>query len=85
MILHIEDDKIISVNDIIGIFDLYELNKNKENRNFTFKFSDEEKKKKTVILVNKNGKTEEFFSDFSVATLENRINKNYMFDNIKQM
>lgn len=75
MILHIEDEKLISVNDIVGIFDLSELVKNKENKNFTFKFKDIDKTKKTVILVNKKGKVEEIFSNFSVGTLEKRINR----------
>ena len=45
MLLHIENEKIISSNDIIGIFDLSKLNENKENRNFTFKFNDDDKKR----------------------------------------
>lgn len=77
MLLHIEDETLISVSDIIGIFNLEELNKNKENRNFTFKFNDEDKKKRTVILANEKGKIKEFFSDFSISTLENRINSMY--------
>ena len=82
MLLHIENEKIISSNDIIGIFDLSKLNENKENRNFTFKFNDDDKKKRTVIIVNENGKIKEYFSDFSISTLEKRINKNYMFESI---
>ena len=83
MLLHIENEKIISSNDIIGIFDLSKLNENKENRNFTFRFNDEDKKKKTVIIVNEDGKIKEYFSDFTISTLEKRINKNYMFESIK--
>lgn len=82
MLLHIENEKIISSNDIIGIFDLSKLNENKENKNFTFKFNDEDKKKRTVIIVNEDGKIKEYFSDFSINTLEKRINRNYMFESI---
>lgn len=82
MLLHIENEKIISSNDIIGIFDLSKLTENKENKNFTFKFNDEDKKKRTVIIVNENGKIKEYFSDFSINTLEKRINRNYMFESI---
>lgn len=79
MFLHIEDERLISINDIVGIFDLSELNKNKENRNFTFKFNDEDKLKKTVIIINKNGKIQEIFSNLSIVTLEKRINKKDKF------
>lgn len=79
MFLHIEDERLISISDIVGIFDLSELTKNKENRNFTFRFEDEDKLKKTVIIINKNGKLENVFSNFSVSTLEKRINKKDKF------
>lgn len=79
MFLHIEDERLISINDIVGIFDLSELNKNKGNRNFTFKFNDEDKLKKTVIIINKNGKIQEIFSNLSIVTLEKRINKKDKF------
>lgn len=80
MFLHIEEERLISINDIIGVFDLSELNKNKENRNFTFRFKDEDRLKKTLILINKNEKIEEIFSNLSVTTLEKRINKKNKFD-----
>lgn len=80
MFLHIENERLISINDIVGVFDLSELNKNKENRNFTFRFRDEDKFKKTLILINKNGKVEEIFSNLSVITLEKRINKKNKFE-----
>lgn len=79
MFLHIEDERLISISDIVGIFDLSELTKNKENRNFTFRFEDEDKLKKTVIIINKNGKLENVFSNLSVSTLEKRINKKDKF------
>lgn len=79
MFLHIEDERLISISDIVGIFDLSELTKNKENRNFTFRFEDEDKFKKTVIIINKNGKLENVFSNLSVSTLEKRINKKDKF------
>lgn len=79
MFLHIEDERLISISDIVGIFDLSELAKNKENRNFTFRFNDEDKLKKTVIIINKNGKIEEVFSNLSATTLEKRINKKDKF------
>lgn len=79
MFLHIEDERLISINDIVGVFDLSELNKNRENRNFTFKFNDEDKLKKTVIIINKNGKIQEIFSNLSIVTLEKRINKKDKF------
>lgn len=74
MFLHVEDE-VISLKDVIAIFDLQNLVKNKVNNNFIFKIDDEKKSYKTILLTSNKGKIKEYFSNISAQTISKNIEK----------
>lgn len=72
MYLHIGEDNILLQKNIIGIFDIEGLKIMKENGKFLEPIKDKIKEHKTIIITNKKGKTEEYFSNISVNTIYRR-------------
>ena len=74
MFLHVEDE-VISLKDVIAIFNLQDLIKNKVNNNFLFKIDEKKKSYKTILLTSNKGKIKEYFSNISAQTISKNIEK----------
>lgn len=79
MYLHIGKDYILNNNDIIGIFDINTLKKSNSYdyilENLSGKITDiSGGKPKSLILINKNNKTNGYISNILSSTIGNRVN-----------
>ena len=75
MYIHIGENVILKTGDIIGFLDVETLKKSRSNLRILNMLKDKGPEIKTVIITEKNGKTEEVFSIISTKTLKARIEK----------
>ena len=75
MYIHVGDNVIIKTGDILGFFDVETLKQSRTNLRILNMLKNQKEDIKSVIILEKNGKTEEIFSIISTRTLRSRINK----------
>ena len=76
MYLHIGNNDMVLIRNVIGVFDLDKIKESKYNKKFLFKFSEKEmKENKTLVLTNENGLLKPYFTNISVMTIKKRIEK----------
>lgn len=83
MYVHIGNNKILSKEDIIGIFDLSKISQSRQNLRIINEMKERNNPEdQSVIITQKEKKEEKVFSNIAVATLKKRINLNkiYFFD-----
>lgn len=80
MYLHIGNNDMVLIRNIVGAFDLGKMKNSKHNKKFLAKFSEKElKENKTLILTIENGLLKTCFTNISVMTIKKRI------DNIRSI
>ena len=75
MYIHVGDNVILKTGDIIGFFDVETLKENRTNLRILNMLKNQNPEIKTVIIIEKDGKTEEIFSIISTRTLRSRMKK----------
>ena len=75
MYIHVGENVILKTKEIIGFLDVETLKQSRNNLRILNMLKDKGTEIKTVIILEKNGKTEEVFSIISTKTLKNRIYK----------
>ena len=75
MYIHVGENVILKTEDIVGFLDVETLKQSRSNLRILNMLKDKGPEIKTVIITEKNGKTEEVFSIISTRTLKNRISK----------
>ena len=76
MYLHIGNNDMVLIRNVVGVFDIDKIKDSKYNQNFLSKISDKEKKEnKTVVLTIENGLLKPYFTNISVMTIKKRIEK----------
>ena len=77
MYLHIGNNDMVLVRNVIGVFHLSQLKEGKENKKFLAKFSEKElRENKTLVLTEENGLLKPYCTNISSATIRKRIEKN---------
>lgn len=71
MYIHIGNNNIVSINEIIGFFN-YKVVKNNFENNFENKNKLKEEKIKSIIITEKNSKQKNYISNISTNTLSKR-------------
>ena len=78
--LHIGNNDMVLIRNIVGAFDLGKMKNSKHNKKFLAKFSEKElKENKTLIITIENGLLKTCFTNISVMTIKKRI------DNIRSI
>lgn len=76
MYLHIGNNDMVLIRDVIAVFDLEKLKSRKDNKKFLSKISEKEMKdNKTVVLTLENGLLKPYCTNISVMTIKKRIEK----------
>ena len=75
MYIHIGDNVILKTGEIIGFFDIETLKENQSDLRNLNMLKNQPPEVKTLILTEKNGKSEEIFSIISTRTLRSRLKK----------
>jgi hypothetical protein len=75
MYIHIGDNVILKTGEIIGFFDIETLKENQSDLRNINMLKNQPPEVKTLILTEKNGKSEEIFSIISTRTLRSRLKK----------
>lgn len=73
MYVHIGNDEMLKINDIIAILDVDTLKESRNNLRILNMLKNQSSDIKSVILVEKKGKSQEYFSVISSNTLKRRI------------
>ena len=74
--LHIGNNDMVFVRNVIGVFDLEKIKDTKYNKKFLSKISDKSMKdNKTVVLTIEDGLLKSYFTNISVMTIKKRIEK----------
>ena len=72
--LHIGNNDMVLIRNVIGVFDLDKIKNSKYNKKFLFKFSEKAlKENKTLVLTSENGVLKHYFTNISVMTIKKRI------------
>lgn len=78
MYLHIGNNDMVLIRNVIGVFDITRLKESKHNKKFINKLSEKEiKDNKTMVLTMENGLLKPYYTNISVMTLKKRIEKNF--------
>ena len=78
MYLHIGNNDMVLIRNVIGVFDITRLKESKQNKKFINKLSEKEiKDNKTMVLTMENGLLKPYYTNISVMTLKKRIEKNF--------
>ena len=76
MYLHIGNNDMVLVRNVIGVFDLEKIKDSKYNKKFLSKISEKDMKdNKTVVLTLEDGLLKSYFTNISVMTIKKRIEK----------
>ena len=78
MYLHIGNNDMVLVRNIIGVFNLQQLKDKKENKKFLAQISEKElkdKENKTLVLTEENGLLKPYCTNISGMTIRKRIEK----------
>lgn len=73
MYVHIGNDEMLKINDIVAIFDVDTLKESRNNLRILNMLKNQSSDIKSVILVEKKGISQEYFSVISSNTLKRRI------------
>ena len=76
MYLHIGNNDMVLVRNVIGVFDIEKIKESKHNKKFLLKIPEKElKDNKTLVLTLENGLLKPYCTNFSVLTIKKRIEK----------
>ena len=78
MYLHIGNNDMVLVRNIIGVFNLQQLKEKKENKKFLARISDKDLKNeenKTLVLTEQDGLLKPYCTNISGMTIRRRIEK----------
>ena len=76
MYLHIGNNDMVLVRNVIGVFDLDKIKNNNNNSKFLSKITEKEiKENKTVVLTIENGLLKPYYTNISVMTIKKRIER----------
>ena len=76
MYLHIGNNDMVLVRNVIGVFDLEKIKDSKYNKKFLSKISEKDMKdNKTIVLTLEDGLLKSYFTNISVMTIKKRIEK----------
>ena len=76
MYLHIGNNDMVLIRNIIGVFNIDKIKESKYNKIFLSKISDKElKDNKTVVLTLEDGLLKSYCTNISVMTIKKRIEK----------
>lgn len=78
MYLHIGNNDMVLVRNVIGVFNLQHLKDRKENKKFLAQISEKdlkEKENKTLVLTEENGLLKPYCTNISGMTIKKRIEK----------
>lgn len=76
MYLHIGNNDMVLVRDVIGVFDIDKLKERKENKKFLQNITEKEmKENKTMVLTDEDGALKHYCTNISVMTIKKRIEK----------
>ena len=78
MYLHIGNNDMVLVRNVIGVFNLQQLKDSKNNKKFLANFSEKdlrEKENKTLVLTEENGLLKPYCTNISGMTIRRRIEK----------
>ena len=76
MYLHIGNNDMVLIRNVIGVFDIDKIKESKYNKMFLSKISDKElKDNKTVVLTIEDGLLKPYCTNISVMTIKKRIEK----------
>ena len=74
--LHIGNNDMVLVRNVIGVFDLEKIKDSKYNKKFLSKISEKDMKdNKTIVLTLEDGLLKSYFTNISVMTIKKRIEK----------
>ena len=73
MYVHIGNDEMLKINDIIAILDVDTLKESRNNLRILNMLKNQSSDIKSVILIEKKGESQEYFSVISSNTLKRRI------------
>jgi len=74
--LHIGNNDMVLVRNVIGVFDLDKIKNNNNNSKFLSKITEKEiKENKTVVLTIENGLLKPYYTNISVMTIKKRIER----------
>ena len=77
MYLHIGNNDMVLIRNVIGVFDLSKIKDSKHNKKFFAKIPNKEiKDNKTLVLTTENGLLKPYYTNISVMTIKKRIEKN---------
>lgn len=78
--LHIGNNDMVLVRDVIGVFHLPQLKEGKENKKFLANISKKELEgNKTLVLTEENGLLKPYCTNISSMTIRKRIEKLFYF------
>ena len=78
MYLHIGNNDMVLVRNVIGVFNLQQLKNRRENKKFLAQISEKElkdKENKTLVLTEENGLLKPYCTNISGMTIRKRIEK----------
>ena len=76
MYLHIGNNDMVLIRNVIGVFDLEKIKDSKYNKKFMSKIPEKElKNSKTIVLTLENGLLKPYCTNISVMTIKKRIEK----------
>ena len=76
MYLHIGNNDMVLVRNVIGVFNLQQLKEKKDNKKFLGKISEKElNENKTLVLTEENGLLKPYCTNISGMTIRRRIEK----------
>lgn len=73
MYLHVENNEVILCKNIIGVFNIENIQLNKEIEKNLSSIKDKLNKYKTYILTCEKGESKKYFSNISSGTIQKRI------------
>ena len=76
MYLHIGNNDMVLIRNVIGVFDIEKIKDSKYNKNFLENISEKDlKENKTIVLIQENGLLKKYLTNISVMTINKRIDK----------
>ena len=77
--LHIGNNDMVLIRNVIGVFDIEKLKNNKNNEKFMTIISNKDlKDNKTMVLTLENGLLKPYLTNISVMTIKKRIEKVFL-------
>ncbi|MBO5141879.1 MAG: hypothetical protein J6C46_02570 [Clostridia bacterium] len=76
MYLHIGNNDMVLIRNVIGVFDIEKIKDSKYNKKFIENISEKDlKENKTIVLTQENGLLKKYLTNISVMTINKRIDK----------